>query len=211
VSWSEPIEPVPTTPPPGPVSYGPGVLDDLADDGSGRRWWLAVLVGLFMIGLGLWMLANLIESVLVLALVIGVSLITGGILDAFVLGSRSRPRWAGWIEGFLLVGTGMIVLAWPDITLYVLAVTGGLALGLGGLIHLGIAVAHRNEPGGSFELGLGVLFLVLGGMVLAWPEATLVVLAVLFGVRAIVVGALAVGAGWQMRRRHALGAASAPF
>jgi uncharacterized membrane protein HdeD (DUF308 family) len=201
---------VPTEPPPGPVSYGPGVLDDFADDGRGRSWWLAVLVGLFMIGLGLWMLANLIESVLVLALVIGVSLITGGILDAFVLRSRARPGWVGWIEGILLVGAGAIVLAWPEITLYALAVSGGLALFLGGLIHVGIAVAHRHEPGGSFELGLGVLLLVLGGMVLAWPEATLVVLAVLFGIRAVVVGALAVGAGWQMRRRHAAGVASAP-
>jgi uncharacterized membrane protein HdeD (DUF308 family) len=209
VTWSEPIEPVPTTPPPGPVSYGSGALDGLAGDEGGRRWWLAVLLGLLMVGLGLWMLANLVESVVVLAVIIGVSLITGGLVDAFVLGSPDRPRWAGLIEGLLLVGAGIVVLSWPEITLWALAIAGGLSLVLGGLVHLVMAVVHRHDPDGVLDFGLGVMGLVLGGIVLAWPEATLVVLAVLFGIRAILVGALAIGAGWQMRRRHAVEVAGA--
>jgi len=202
VSWSEPIEPVPTAPPPGAVSYGPGVVDELAGD-DGGQWWLAVLLGLMMLGLGVWMLANLVESVVVLAIVIGVSLIAGGLIDAFVLGGPERPRWVGWIEGLLLVGTGIVVLSWPDITLWVLAITGGLALALGGVLHLVLALVHRHhDPGWRVDLALGLLGLALGVAVLAWPEATILVLALLFGIRAVLVGLLAIGAGWQMRRRH---------
>jgi uncharacterized membrane protein HdeD (DUF308 family) len=51
--------------------------------------------------------------------------------------------------------------------------------------------------------------MALGLVVLAWPEATVVILALLFGIRAILVGALAVGAGLQMRRRHAVGVVGA--
>jgi uncharacterized membrane protein HdeD (DUF308 family) len=191
------------------VSYGSGALDDLAGDGGGR-WWLAVLLGLLMLGLGVWMLANLVESVVVIALIIGASLIAGGLIDAFVLGSPARPRWAGWLEGLLLVLAGIVVLSWPDITLWVLAVTGGLALALGGVLHLVLAFVHRHDDGASVDLALGLLGLVLGAIVLAWPEATVLVLALLFGIRAILVGLLAIGAGWQMRRRrHAVGVAAA--
>jgi len=36
--------------------------------------------------------------------------------------------------------------------------------------------------------------------VLVWPDQTLVVLAVLLGLRAIGSGLVAIGVGWQMRR-----------
>jgi uncharacterized membrane protein HdeD (DUF308 family) len=209
VNRSDPFEPVPTTPPPGPVSYGPRAFDQLAEDGGGRRWWLAVVLGLFAVGLGVWMLTNLIESVVVLAVVIAVSLITGGLVDAFVLPSPGRPRWAAWIEGLLLVAAGAVVLSWPDITLWVLTVTAGAGLLLGGLVQLAVALYHRHDPRWTLDLGLAAFGIALGLVVLAWPEATVVILALLFGIRAILVGALAVGAGLQMRRRHAVGVVGA--
>jgi uncharacterized membrane protein HdeD (DUF308 family) len=195
VSWSEQLPP-PLGPAPVPTDY----LDDAAavEAGEARRWWLAVLLGALSVGLGVWMLSNLADSVFVLALIIGVSLITGGLVDAFVLGQR-RPRWAAWIEGLLLVLAGIVVLTWPDITLWALTFAGGLALLLGGVVQLLIALAHRHRPTWTLDLGLGVLGVVLGTIVLAWPEATMVVVAVLFGIRAVVVGLIAIAAGWQLR------------
>jgi uncharacterized membrane protein HdeD (DUF308 family) len=51
-----------------------------------------------------------------------------------------------------------------------------------------------------FQLAVGGLGIVLGVVVLAWPEATLVVLAVILGLRAIGTGLVAIGIGWQLRR-----------
>jgi uncharacterized membrane protein HdeD (DUF308 family) len=197
VTWSDPLPP---PPPLGPAPVPTDVVDH-TDDGGGaaQNWWLALLVGGLMLGLGGWMLANLVESVLVLAVLIGVSLITGGFVDAWLLSQR-RPRWAAWIEGLLLVLAGIVVLSWPDITLWVLTLAGGLALLLGGVVQLVVALAHRHQPTWTLDLGLGALGLVLGAIVLAWPEATLVVVAVLFGIRAVVVGLLTIATGLQMRR-----------
>jgi uncharacterized membrane protein HdeD (DUF308 family) len=207
MSWSEPLDPStspqpPPPPPPSPAGYTSGTasfFEELDEDGGSMPWWLAVLLGVAMVGLGVWMLANLVESVVVLAVIIGLSLITGGIVNVFVLGGGGA-RWASWVEGLLLVGAGLVVLAWPDITLWSLALAGGITLVLGGLIHLAMALMNRKRrPGWTVDAGLGVLGVVLGVIVLAWPEATLVVLAILFGIRAIGFGLLAIGAGWHLR------------
>lgn len=197
MSWADQPSP-PLGPAPGPVELDEGAIG--AVRANVGHWWLAVLLGVLMVGLGVWLLANLVESVVVLALIIGVSLLTGGIVDALVLG-RDRPRWAAWIEGLLLVAAGIVVLTWPDITLWVLVVTGGLSLLLGGVVQVLIAFVHRHRPSWTIDLGLGALGIALGTIVLVWPEATVVVIAVLFGLRAVAVGLIAIGAGWQMRQR----------
>ena len=51
-----------------------------------------------------------------------------------------------------------------------------------------------------WQLGLGGLTVALGIVILVWPGQTLVVLAVLLGIRAIGSGLVAIGVGWQMRR-----------
>jgi uncharacterized membrane protein HdeD (DUF308 family) len=192
-------EPPPLRPSPVPTEHldSTVAVEPIGDAG---RWWLPMLLGALMVGLGVWMLANLVESVLVLALMIGGSLVIGGLLDAFSLGRR-RARWAAWLEGLLLVLVGIVVLTWPDITLWVLTVTGGFALLFGGVVQMLIAIAHRHDPWWTLELGLGALGIVLGAMVLAWPEATVVVLAVLFGIRTALLGLVAIAAGWQLRRQ----------
>ena len=60
------------TPPPRPIEY--------ADvDASG--WWVSVVGGLIMVLLGLWVLTNLYDSVVVLAWLVGLSLIFAGALE----------------------------------------------------------------------------------------------------------------------------------
>jgi uncharacterized membrane protein HdeD (DUF308 family) len=187
-------------------------VEIVATRSAGRAdppWWLLVLLGALMAGVGIWLLANLVESVLLLAVLIGLSLVVGGVLDAMVLG-RDRPRWVGWAEGLLLVGAGAVVLAWPDITLWVLAISTGLALVLGGLVGVAVAFHHRHRsPAWTLELGLAALGVVTGTLILAWPEATVVVVAVVYGIRTTVVGVMAIASGWQLRRARDAAAVSA--
>lgn len=201
MSWSEPLPPSPSLGPPGVPT------DDLDVEplvGERTPWWVVSLLGVLMVGLGVWLLANLVESVLVLALLIGVSLIAGGLVDALVLGHyRSRARWASWLEGLVLVGTGVVVLTWPDITLWVLTLTAGISLLLSGLVGIVVALYRRHSaPTWHLELGLGAFAATMGAFILLWPEATVVVLAVAFGIRTTVVGLVAIGTGWQRRREQ---------
>ena len=55
----------------------------------------------------------------------------------------------------------------------------------------------RGAPG---LLVVGALSLVIGLIVVAWPDATLLVLAILIGLRTLVTGFLCIGIGWNLRR-----------
>jgi uncharacterized membrane protein HdeD (DUF308 family) len=150
--------------------------------------------------LGVWMLANLFESVVVLAWLVGISLIVGGVVEVLALGGRQALGRVAWLAGGLSVLAGVVVLAWPDITLWVLAVLAGVTLVVAGAVRVVLALANRDQPDWSLDLGLGGCGIALGAVVLAWPSATLVVLAVSLGIRAIGTGLVAIGAGWQMHR-----------
>ena len=166
-----------------------------------RAWGLSMLLGAVLVGLGVWMLANLVESVYVLALIIGASLVVAGCAEAVLGRERQGSRWGAWIAGLLLVLTGLVVLAWPDITLWALTFAGGLALFLGGVVHTLVGLVRHGRPGWTLDLALGAIGIATGGIVLVWPEATLVVVAILFGIRAVVTGLIAIAAGWELRRQ----------
>ena len=63
-----------------------------------------------------------------------------------------------------------------------------------------VALADRDQADMPWQLGLGGLTLALGVVILVWPGQTLVVLAVLLGIRAIGSGLVAIGVGWQLHR-----------
>jgi uncharacterized membrane protein HdeD (DUF308 family) len=178
-------------PPPRPIEYAEA-------DTSG--WWVSLVSGIVLVLLGLWVLTNLYDSVVVLAWLVGISLIVAGVVELLALHGEAGMGFAVWISSGLLIAAGIAVLVWPDITLWALAVLAGIAILLAGLVHLALAFADRGAPDFAFQLGVGALGVVLGIVVLVWPDATLVVLAFLLGIKFIVTGVIAIGVGWQMHR-----------
>jgi uncharacterized membrane protein HdeD (DUF308 family) len=178
-------------PPPRPIEY---------TDADASGWWISVLGGLALIALGVWLLTNLFESVVVLAWLVGISLIVAGIVEVMALHGERDIGPAGWLAGGLLVAAGIAVMAWPDITLWAIAVLAGIGLVVAGAVRVVLALTDRDRSDMALQVGLGGLSIALGIVVLAWPDATLVVLAVLLGVRAIGVGLIAIGVGWQLHR-----------
>lgn len=179
-------------PPPRPIEY---------EDLDSRGWWLSMLVGALLVVVGVWLLSNLYESVTVLALLVGFSLVVGGVAEIVMLGGRDQYGWAAWIGGGLAVVAGLVVLAWPDVTLKVVAIMAGLALIGAGLIWIAMALQrHNTNSDWTIQLGLGVIGVVVGGIVLAWPDATLMVLGFFLGVKAVITGLIAIGTGWKMRQ-----------
>lgn len=177
-------------PPPRPI--------ELAGAESGG-WWLAMVGGIALAVLGVWMLANPFESVVVLAWLVGISLIVAGVVEIMALHDERGIGLAAWLSGGLLVVAGGAVLVWPDITLWALAALTGAGLVLTGAARILVALTSRDRAGRPVQLALGGLSVAVGAVVLAWPDATLVVLAVLLGLRAVATGLLGVGMGWQLR------------
>jgi uncharacterized membrane protein HdeD (DUF308 family) len=180
----------PIPPPPRPIEYA---------DADASGWWLSVVGGLALVVLGVWLLTNLFESVTVLAWLIGISLIIAGVIEVLALHSVKEVAAAAWISGGLLVAAGIAVLVWPDATLWAIALVAGIGLVLAGTLRVVVALADREQADMPWQLGLGGLTAALGIVILVWPGQTLVVLAVLLGIRAIGSGLVAIGVGWQMR------------
>jgi len=176
-------------PPPRPIEY---------EDMDSRGWWISVLAGVALVLLGLWLVTNLYDSVIVLAILVGVSLIVGGFVEA-AIADDAGLGWAGWLAGGLTVAAGVAVLVWPDITLWALAVLAGASLLVAGLLHAMWAVSRREHPDWKPHLVIGLLTALVGLVVLIWPDATLLVLALFLGIRAIVTGVISVVVGLRLR------------
>ena len=97
--------------------------------------------------------------------------------------------------------TGVLALAWPDVTLWALAFVVGVGLLAVGAAAIIFAIQyHRQLPMWGLALVDGVLGVVLGVMALVWPEATVLVLAILLGLRVLFRGIMTIMFGLGLRR-----------
>jgi len=152
------------------------------------------------VGVGVVLLTNPVSAARSLAWLVGLALLVGGLLE-IALAWSSTQRWLGLVLGGLLVLGGVLAVAWPDTTLWSLAVIAGVSLvAHGGARVAAAAVDRRQGPG---RLGLfvaGVADVLIGLLALTWPGATILVLAVLLGIQVIVAGILLVVSAWLFGR-----------
>jgi uncharacterized membrane protein HdeD (DUF308 family) len=177
-------------PPPRPAEY------EGMDKSTGT---MLIVVGVLLVGLGIVLLANPFAAIWILGVLIGISLIIGGIAEVASGRQSTGPRWHAWVGGGLVIIGGIAAAVWPGATIWVLAVIAGLVLVVSGAVALVAAFAGPAE-GRGMRLALGGVSLVIGIVVLAWPDATLLVLAILIGLRTLVNGMMAIGIGINVRR-----------
>jgi uncharacterized membrane protein HdeD (DUF308 family) len=158
------------------------------------RWGLLIAGALAAI-LGVVMILNPFTTAKVLAIIIGIELILGGLLD--LVDHRYSSKVLSIVAGLAGIVSGVLVIAWPGVTLWVIAVIVGLSFVLRGILQVivGFSAEARREGARGLLLLSGVLSLLTGVLALAWPGATILVLAVLFGIRVLGVGLLEIGAG----------------
>jgi uncharacterized membrane protein HdeD (DUF308 family) len=159
-------------------------------------WALMVGAGALLIVLGLIVVANIWESLSFLGILIGLILLFLGIVGIAV-GAKRGGGWA--LAPIVAIIGGLVLLFWPDLTLKALAVIVGLTLIAWGAVQSGIAIASARE-GRSGMLVSGVVILLLGVIVVAWPGPTLALLTTLFGAALILAGAAGVALGLSLRK-----------
>jgi len=159
-------------------------------------WAMMVGMGAVLIILGLVIVANIWESLSFLGILVGLVLLFVGVVGIAV-GARRGGGWA--LAPIIAIIGGLILLFWPDLTLKALAVIVGLTLIAWGGVQSGLAIASSRD-GRAAMLATGVLILLLGVIVVAWPGPTLALLTTLFGAAVILAGVMAVVSGLRMRR-----------
>lgn len=162
-----------------------------------------VLVGVVAIALGVVVLARPTTSLGFLALLIGVALIVTGVL-VFVGAGRDDPdntpsRWR-ILAAAVWTAAGVFVLVFPGLTVRTVAVVVGASLIIDGLVS--IITSFRRAATLDARVAavlVGIAGIIFGALALAWPDITLLVVAVVFGARLILTGVLEVWRGVRGR------------
>ncbi len=139
----------------------------------------AVLVGLF---LALRPFSSL--AVLLVAAVVG--LVAAGVAQ---LAAAAREGGAlRWVSGALYLAAAVVVVVWPGPTIRVLAVVVGVALVVDGVLDVLAGVRASGSARWNAWLG-GAASVLLGLVALAWPDVTLLVVGLVFGLKVVMLGA----------------------
>jgi len=168
-------------------------------------WWLYALLGLASIVLGVTALASRISAVSTLVAVLSVFLIFTGLFEIAFAATIRHHAWLGVLAGVVSVAAGVVALAWPGITLLVLAVFVGASLIGWGIYRISLSFTDPMIKPRAVTLVEGIALTALGVLALAWPHISILVLAVLVGVFFIVFGLFSfVGSLRMLDLHHAL-------
>ncbi len=153
-----------------------------------NTWILWLVMGILSIGVGVWLLFSPNVAIATLAILLAIALFMNGLSELVTAGGRHHP-WFGYLVGALFLIAGVIVLLRPGKSLWFLAVFVGASLLVTGAIQIVMAIADREHERHWVLLALlGVLGVVAGVLAIAWPGITILVLALLVGIRLIIWG-----------------------
>jgi uncharacterized membrane protein HdeD (DUF308 family) len=182
---------------PGTVRMRP-ILDDLA-----RNWWLILLRGVLAVIFGVLTFVWPGITLFTLVIMYGAFAFVDGVLSivAAIRGGAPAPRWWLALVGVFGIAAGILTVAWPQITAIVLLFfIAGWAIASGIMEIIG-AIKMRNEIEGEWMLiASGVLAVLFGVMIIAWPGAGALAMILVIGSFAILYGILLIGFSLRLRR-----------
>ncbi len=167
-------------------------------------WFVLLVLGTLTAILGIWLIVSAIAgtnfSLGVIALLLAIGLFLNGLSEFVWAPGRDSP-WIGWVMGVLFIIGGVIVLIRPGTGLRALAVVVGIVLIVVGLFQGAIALISRDEMRHWAAVAVfGLITIAIGIAAIAWPEATIRVIALLFGIRLTIIAFGTLGVGWDFKR-----------
>ena len=168
--------------------------------------WIPMLVtGILTAILGVLVLVWPGVSILVAAVLFGAFLVVSGIMQvvsAFSLHVSAPYRVLLFLTGALSIILGVLAFRHfgEGYAVLLLAIWIGIGFIFQGVAETAIAVSHRDLPGRGWHIFFGIISVIAGLVVLAWPFDSIVVLAVVTGVWLIILGVTQVVAAFGTRR-----------
>ncbi|GAA3889029.1 hypothetical protein GCM10022381_33560 [Leifsonia kafniensis] len=180
-------------------------------------WWVAVVVGLAAVALGAILIVRPLSSLGTLGLFLGLSFIASGLSDMLGVDLRAAdpsraPRTniravtalaVGWIAA------GVILIVWQGLTIGALGWVVAALLMVSGLVRCFAAIRGTTDERFAALL-FGLTDLILGVLAVQWPDVTLLVVAVLFGIRTLVFGLASIWAALARAFGHRASTGSRP-
>lgn len=168
------------------------------------QWWHYGLLGVAMVAIGLFLLANVVAATIATAIVFGVALILVGLFE--IIHAFWSKGWGGFlvslIVGLLYVGAGLVLLNNPVAASAVLTLVFAALLVASGIFR--IVLASRFWAQAGWVLLLSGLIGIAAGIIIfmAWPVSGLWVLGLCVGIDILFHGIWWFTYAWQVRGAH---------
>ncbi len=110
----------------------------------------------------------------------------------------TKMRWTLGLHGLASVVLGVMILAWPGISVYALTIVfGAYTLGTG-IVELGTAFSSQGKEERGWLILRGLLGITVGVLVFAWPSISALALLYVIGAYAFALGILALAAAFRL-------------
>lgn len=128
-----------------------------------------------------------------------------GVTNLFLGLSRRRGHersWASAIQGIIGIAAGVLAVIWPAVTALALVIFIGAWAIVTGVVEIFAAIKLRKEIRGEWLLALsGVLSIMFGVLVFAFPAAGAVGIAWILGIYAMAGGIVLIALGVRLRAK----------
>ena len=163
-------------------------------------WQATLLVGIITFVLGLIVTLRPSGSLNVIAVLLGLLMIVSGLFHLFrVFGSGEEHRvWHG-IAGLLLVVIGVVLIRHLHLTVALVGLIIGISWIVEGVAALISAFAGGSREGRGWWIAFGILTLIGGIVITAWPVESVTAIAVLIGIWFIILGLVEIAGGFMLR------------
>ncbi|HYZ53067.1 MAG TPA: HdeD family acid-resistance protein [Streptosporangiaceae bacterium] len=169
----------------------------------GRHWGWVLAYGIITLAAGIVALAWPGVTLLVLAVLFGIQLIVAGafrLVAAFAVDDvTGGTRVLLAMLGVLSIIIGLWAVRHVLLTLLALVVLLGIFWVVNGAIEIFTALSRREMPERGWTAAMGVLSVIAGIIVLAYPALSLVTLAVILGIWLVVFGVMEIVAAFRVR------------
>ncbi|AIY01556.1 hypothetical protein ART_1957 [Arthrobacter sp. PAMC 25486] len=171
-------------------------------------WWLVLAVGAVCVWLGFSLATKPLSSLGALTFYVGASFIIAGIAD-LIDDEKAGSGRLRMVLGGGWIAAGVVVILWVGGAIAVLPIFIAVSLIVSGMLRGigGIKGAGRPADERISVLVLALADLIFGVVALSWPDVTLLLVAVLFGIRTLLFG---LGRIWNALAEAFTGARKGP-
>jgi uncharacterized membrane protein HdeD (DUF308 family) len=171
----------------------------------GRHWGWLLFFGILMVVVGIIALAWPGPTVIALAVLFGIQLIVSGIfsfINAFAADESGGMRVWNVILGLLGIVVGLYAVRHIIVSVVALALLIGIYWVAYGIAQIYTAIANRELPHRGWMGFIGVLSVIAGIIVIAWPGPSLVTLAIVLGVWLLIYGVMEIFLAFRVRSAY---------
>jgi uncharacterized membrane protein HdeD (DUF308 family) len=175
-------------------------------NGLAKNWWLILLRGICAVIFGVLTYFWPAVTLFTLIILYGIFALADGVLALFAAITGDGPdgassRWWLAAVGLLGIAAGIITLLWPGMTgLILLFFIAAWSIATGFMQIFGAIKLRKEIEGEWLLIASGVLSVLFGVAIAAWPGAGALALAFVIGAFAILYGVLLIAFAFKLRK-----------